>query len=214
MADVKHPILASDGWPFFLGGLFVFLVGFKYGLTWLMLLCLVYFIAGFLLFRDPYRTIPAIPYAVVSPVDGRVMAISVLKEGLLERRAIKLTIRIYKSGAYTTRSPCEGKILSLSDVDLGSRRVDTRGLWIRTDEMDDVVMQMRGEGVAKWYPAVCHVRFGERIGQGERVGLNRLASNCVLYLPETIKLDIAIGQRVKAGSSILAEFDHGQFEEE
>lgn len=217
MSDLKQPLLASDGWPFILGGVAVLGLAIHYNWWWLVLLCSLYFVLAVLLFRDPHREIPSIPLAVVSPVDGRVSEIRHVEEGLLLRPATVVSISIHKSGAYTTRSPTEGKVLSLTDIDSGSRAVETAGLWIRTDEDDDVVMLMKCDnsyGLSALYPAVSEVRLGERVGQGERVGFNRLAQTCTLYLPPDVVLEVAVGQKVYAGSTVLAEYYRESNEEE
>ncbi len=212
MAQTKHPILASDGWPFFFGGLLVLLFALKFQQWWLVILCALYFVAAFLLFRDPHRTVPSIPLAVVSPVDGTIEIIECLQDGLLKREALYLKIKLDKTGAYTTRSPTEGKIMSLSDAESGSRLIETHGLWVRTDEQDDVVMLLRGSGYKSLYPAVADIHYGERVGQGDRIGLNRLADYVELYLPAGVKLLVGLGDKVYAASSVLAEYQHQSLE--
>ena len=212
MAETKHPILASDGWPFFFGGLLVLLFALKYQQWWLVFLCGLYFATAFLLFRDPHREVPSIPLAVVSPVDGVVEIVECLQEGLLKRESLYLKIKLSKSGAYTTRSPTEGKIMSLNDAESGSRLVESHGLWVRTDENDDVVMLLRGSGYKSLYPAVADIRYGERVGQGDRIGLNRLADYVELYLPAGVKLLVGLNDKVYAASSVLAEYQHQTIE--
>src|SRR3569832_602463 len=45
-------------------------------------------------FRYPRRDIPALPLAIVSPVDGRVQTVSVLRDPDLGRDAIRLSLRL------------------------------------------------------------------------------------------------------------------------
>jgi len=212
MAKTKHPVLARDGWPFFFGGLLVLLFALKYEQWWLVILCGLYFISAFLLFRDPHREVPSIPLAVVSPVDGEVQIIECLQQGLLKRESLYVRIGLHKTGAYTTRSPTEGKIMSLSDAEAGSRQVESHGLWVRTDEDDDVVMLMRGSGYKSLYPAVADIHYGERVGQGDRIGLNRLADYVELYLPANVDLLVKLGDKVYAAASVLAEYKHQSIE--
>lgn len=214
MYELKHKILASDGWPFIISGLVVFIVALKFSFWFLALLCLIYFVAAFFLFRDPHRDIPSLPLAVVSPVDGIIKDIRHVEEGLLKRASAIITIDIHKSGAYTTRSPTEGKIMSLSDAEAGSRLIETAGLWIRTDENEDVVMLMKSSGISSLYPAKAHVGYGERIGQGERVGLNRLTQISELYLPDNARIVVEIGEKVLAGTTVLAKYYREGSEEE
>ncbi len=212
MTETKHPILASEGWPFFFGGLFVLLFAIKYRQWWLVALCVIYFIAAFLLFRDPHRELPSQALAVVSPVDGKVTEVKFLHQGLLKREALFLKIKLNKSGAYTTRSPTEGKVMSLSDAEAGSRLVESHGLWLRTDENDDVVMLLRGSGFKSLFPAIADISYGERVGIGDRIGLNRLASTLELYLPANVKLLVGLGDKVSAATTVLAEYQHQSIE--
>ena len=131
---------------------------------------------------------------------------------MLKREALYLRIKLNKSGAYTTRSPTEGKIMSLNDAESGSRLVETHGLWVRTDENDDVVMLLRGSGYKSLYPAVADISYGERVGQGDRIGLNRLADYAELYLAADVKLLVGLGDKVNAASSVLAEYQHKSIE--
>ena len=52
---------------------------------------------------------------------------------------------------------------------------------------------------------VSWVEPGEQVGKGERFGLIRFGSRMDLYLPETSRVQVKIGDRVKGGSSIIAE---------
>jgi len=214
MTEVRHPLVAPEGWKFIFLGLVLSLFSLKYGEWFLSLLCVFFLICSFLLFRDPYREIPSLPLAVLCPVDGVVSELSKQEEGLLLRESIKLVIRIHKSGAYTTRSPTEGKIMSLSDAEAGSRVIDTGGLWVRTDENDDVVLLMKGTGPLGAYPAIAEVRYGERIGQGERVGVNRLAQTAELYLPINANIKIKKGDKVTAAETVIAEYVRSNADEE
>jgi phosphatidylserine decarboxylase len=46
---------------------------------------------------------------------------------------------------------------------------------------------------------------GEQVEKGERFGLIRFGSRMDVYLPETSHVRVKIGDKVKGGSSILAE---------
>jgi len=124
----------------------------------------------------------------------------------LQRKTRYIKILIHKSGAYTTRSPTEGKIMSLSDAASGSRVIETGGLWVRTDEKDDVVLRMTGAGPLDIYPPCADVRYGERIGQGERIGVNRMAQFAELYLPMNTSLEVSLGEKIYAAESVLAQY--------
>ncbi len=159
-----------------------------------------------LVFRDPEREIPSSPLAIVAPVDGIVTDVSPTDRAHLDREAIRVEIKMNRLGAYAARSPTEGKVLSLKDqLSPGSRLLGEGGLWVRTHEDDDVVLMFRGPKFAR---PVAFIRYGERIGQGQRCAFTRLATHAEVYLPINSRIEIAAGDRVKAGSDIIATLVH------
>lgn len=207
MPRSQAPLIAREGIPFILAGVAAVIAGYHFfgwpgfaaGGTLLLLLILI--------FRDPYRVVPSVPLGVVSPVDGCVSRIETAARGVLDAEAICMTLHINNFGAYTVRSPVEGKVLSLSE----NGAPDTRppgisGLWVQTDDKDDVVLLFRGPPLIG-RPAA-FVRYGERIGQGQRCAFLRLARYADLYLPASSRMAVAVGDDVLSGSSLLATLIH------
>ena len=157
-----------------------------------------------LVFRDPHRHIPAAPLGVVSPVDGRVVTVGLADKGVLQGEAHRIVIRINSFGTYTARSPVEGKILDLNALAAGTV-VDypTNALWVQTDEGDDVVLQFHGYrfGLAPR----SFMRFGERLGQGQRCAYLRLTRFAEVHLPIDSKILVEPGQTVVAGADLIAK---------
>jgi phosphatidylserine decarboxylase len=48
------------------------------------------------------------------------------------------------------------------------------------------------------------VGVGERVGQGRRCGLRRLAREIELIVPAGWRVDVQLGQRVRSGQTLLA----------
>jgi phosphatidylserine decarboxylase len=124
------------------------------------------------IFRDPERDIPSIPMAIVSPADGRITVIETVLDPYLKRQSIHVAIQMSPYGVFTTRSPIEGKVLE--PPHLPSDVETPHGVWLKTDEDDDVVMVMN-KGRLNTGPR-CYIRFGERVGQGKRCGFIPLGS--------------------------------------
>lgn len=197
-------LIAREGYaPFLVVLVAVFLVwhfvSLKASLIFWLLAVLVIFI-----FRDPERDIPSIPLAVVSPADGKIIAIDTVQDPYLERQSIHVTVQMNPYGVFTTRSPVEGKVLEPPHLPVGVKT--PHGVWLKTDENDDVVMVMN-KGRLHTDPR-CYIRFGERIGQGKRCGFIPLGSRIDLYLPEESRLVVGVGDTVLAGSDVIAKLVH------
>ena len=122
------PRIASEGWAVaamaaaVLG--LVALVGTAAGhpLSLLPLLVGVGFVIWF--FRDPERTPPVDPRAVVSPADGRVIdAVPVTAPAPLGAPATRISIFMSPLDVHVNRSPVDGRILALEHTEIGRAHV-------------------------------------------------------------------------------------------
>jgi phosphatidylserine decarboxylase len=197
-------MICREGWPWLIGTLIAAGMIFRiWGLVWTIpALLLVGWL--FFLFRDPGRNVPPNPLAVVAPVDGRVVEVVRYRDGVLPGKWTRITIRTTHLGAYTVRSPIEGAILDVREQarDNDPARL-TCGLWVRSEEQDDVVLLFPGRRPR--FAPKAFVRYGERVGQGQRFAYLRLAPTAEVYLPVTAVVRVDAGDRVLAGSGILAE---------
>lgn len=172
-------------------------------LPWLALAALGVAVFSLALFRDPPRQIPSLPLAVVCPVDGVVESIDTIEaEG--QAGHVVIVLGIHRLGAWSIRAPVEGKVMGLR----GLRDGPQRGLWLRTDENDDVVTELRGPSRPYWFRPVAVVKTGERLGQGQRFGYRRMARQAFVHIYGDAKIGVTQGQRVKAGSDLLATLQH------
>ena len=207
MEGRRNPFIAREGLPFVLlaalaAGLALHYLGVAIGIAAGLL-----FFVLVLIFRDPRRGIPASPLGVVSPVDGQVIGVDLLDKGVLHGEAHRVQIRINSFGTYTARAPIEGKIMDLRSVN-GGDVVDyrTNALWIQTDEGDDVVLQFHGFRLG--LAPQSFVRFGERVGQGQRCAYLRLTRFAELHLPIESKILVKPGQVVVAGTDLIGKVPH------
>lgn len=208
-----HPIIAREGWPFIAGAVVIallaqFMAGWLWALPfWLIALFVLQF------FRDPPRIIPALAGAVVAPADGRIVAVDKVQDPYLPREALKVSVFMNVFNVHSNRSPVDGEIqnrwyfpgnflnASLPKASLENER---NALWIRTDGGQDVTCVQIAGLIAK--RIVCHVHSGEHLARGQRFGFIRFGSRVDVYLPLGTKINVAIGDKVYATQTILAEF--------
>jgi len=200
--------VASDGWPFLIVVLALLAGAVALSWWWLAAALLLPLTLLVLLFRDPPRRVPARPHAVLSPVDGRVLAVEQVEEGVMARPALRVVLRIDNLGAYAARSPIEGKVMELTDRRRSPAGLARRasGLWVRSDSGEDVVLLIRA------FPLLGHARafigYGERIGQGQPAAWLRIAREAEVFMPADARAHVACGERVRAGVTVLAELAH------
>lgn len=207
MRGRRNPFVAREGIPFLIGALITTVATWQLaGWTYATFPALIF--AWFMMvFRDPRRVIPAVPLGVVSPVDGTVVEVGLTDKGALNGDAHKIFIRVNSLGTYTSRCPVEGKIMDFRGAMADSAEAAVRsGLWVKTDEGDDVVLQFHGHrfGLAP----LAFLGYGERVGQGQRCAYLRLARLAEVQLPINGRLLVKEGQSVSAGVDVLAKLPH------
>jgi phosphatidylserine decarboxylase len=190
--------------PLALGGLAGLL-----GFDWLGYTCmaLTVFVASF--FRNPPRDIPGDERTVVSPADGRVIAVgeAELPDGTkVPRVAIFLSV----FNVHVNRSPVAGRVVDIERA--GTKflaafnpRVETENvrlaMTLETHNGERVrLVQITGLIARR---IVCHAQIGEWIQRGARYGLIRFGSRTDVYLPPGSELTVKKGQKVRGGSTEL-----------
>jgi phosphatidylserine decarboxylase len=162
-------------------------------------------------FRDPPRTVPDDPSAVVSPADGRIVVVERAHDPYLDREALKLSVFMNVFNAHSNRIPVDGEVVktwyhagtflnaSLAKSSLENERA---ALWIRTARGADVtVVQVAGLIARR---ILCYVKPGEHLRRGDRFGFIRFGSRVDVYLPLTALPKASVGDKLYAASSTLA----------
>lgn len=207
MEGRRNRLVAGEGIPFLLAmAILAGVVLYFWGALYFALPAAL-FVYLFLVFRDPKRQVPAVPLGVVSPTDGVVVDVGVTDKGVLNGESHRIVIRVNRLGTYTARCPIEGKIMDLHGEPLERTVTNaTNGLWVRSDEDDDVILQFRGYrfGLAP----LAFLRYGERVGQGQRCAYLRLTRHAEVQLPIASRVLVKAGQRVMAGADVLAKLPH------
>ncbi len=203
MIDRSKSFIAGEGVPVLLALGAVIAVLWYVGAYRYALLAAVLLAFALLLFRDPRREIAAAPLGIVSPVDGRIVDAGSIGEGVLGRKVHRIVIRVNPFGTYTARCPAEGKVMDLHcDRPEGAAASGAGGLWLRTDEGEDVLLRFCGHRFGLVPDAI--VGYGARVGQGQRCAYLRWTRLAHLELPAKGRVAVSRGQSVVAGSDVLA----------
>src|SRR5712692_1545284 len=208
----------ARGWPIAREGLpFLALAGVPTAAAWV----LGWTVAGALFgaaalftgwfFRNPPRRIPGEPNLIVSPGDGRVLAVAEEEEPrFLKARAVRVSIFLSPLDVHINRTPCAGlvkavayspgKFLVASQPDATLANEQVAALFATDAGHRVLCVQVAGYVARR---IVCWLTEGERVARGERYGLIRFGSRMDLYLPKETKMRIKTGDKVTGGESII-----------
>jgi len=164
-------------------------------------------------FRNPPRVVPQGPRLVVAPGDGTVIAIEEeFEPRFIKDRSIRISIFLNVFDVHINRVPCEGVIeevqyqpglfLVASKPD-ATLRNEQNALMIRTVQGVKVLCVQVAGLIAR--RIVCWISPGDQAMRGERFGLIRFGSRMDTFLPVGTVINVAVGDRVKGGETILGE---------
>lgn len=156
-------------------------------------------------FRDPDRPIPDGPVAV-SPADGKVVGI--IGDGA-ECTRISIFLNIFD--VHVNRSPIAGRIANV-EYTKGQFLVASRELASAQNERNTVTVADENTSVRFAQIAgliarriVFYKKPGDPVAKGERIGLIKFGSRVDIFFGPEWEIKVAAGQRVSAGSSVLAQ---------
>jgi phosphatidylserine decarboxylase len=212
LAHYPHPIIAREGWPF-LGGAVALALLVTFGAGWLWA-APVWLVALFVLqfFRDPPRDVPGDVRSVLSPADGRIVAIQPVRDPWLNRDVLKISVFMNVFNVHSNRSPVDGEVKQRwynpgkfvnADLDKASTENERNALHIRSTTGHDITCVQVAGLIAR--RILCYVEAGTQLARGQRYGFIRFGSRVDLYLPTDVRVKVTIGDKVRATSTILAE---------
>jgi phosphatidylserine decarboxylase len=210
-ARYPHPIIAREGWPFIaLAVAAAASVGLAAGWGWSAPFWLAaLFVLQF--FRDPPRAVPGDPRAVLSPADGRVVAVGRARDPYLEREALKISVFMNVFNVHSNRAPVDGTVRQRwyhpgrfvnAALDKASLENERNALWFRTRAGDDVTCVQIAGLIAR--RILCYVGEGAELERGQRFGFIRFGSRVDVYLPADAEPRAGLGDKVHAAESVLA----------
>jgi len=211
MPDYPHPIIASEGWAHLAIAVIVAGVATAFFGWWsLPLWLVVVFVLQF--FRDPPRAVPQGEGLVLCPADGRVLVVGDARDPYLGRDALKVSIFMNVFNVHSNRAPVAGAVREVvytaglfvnASFDKASTGNERNAVVLRTDAGTDVTCVQIAGLIAR--RILCYVKTGDRLEAGQRYGFIRFGSRVDVYLPPGSRARVAIGDKVKATSTVLAE---------
>lgn len=175
-----------------------------------VLLLLALWVAYF--FRDPERTGERGPRLVVSPADGKLIMITEVDEpSFIGGRAIRLSIFMNVFNVHVNRYPVDGVVKYVhynkgkffnAAAEKSSLENEQMSVGIETGRHRVLVRQIAGLIARR---IVTYSKLGEKVKQGDRMGIIRFGSRVDVFLPVESSLRAKVGDITVAGVTILAE---------
>ncbi len=206
-----HPIIAKEGWPFIILAIVVsviisFFSGFLAILCWLVTLFVIQF------FRDPARVIPEQENVVVCPADGRIVVVEKTIDPFRQQEALKISVFMNVFNVHSNRCPLEGTVQKVeyfagsflnAALDKASEQNERNAVLLKTEDGQEITFVQVAGLVAR--RILCYAKAGDALMRGERYGFIRFGSRVDVYLPVDAVPKVAIGDKVRATETILAE---------
>lgn len=211
--STNKPVLpiASEGFLVIAASAFVtvYLAALGLGLASLLFLAVTIFLVFF--FRDPERMIPEEAGAVVSPADGKIVEVKVVRDCEFAREELlKISVFMSVFNVHVNRVPIEGAVTNISynpgkffsaNLDKASEHNERNAVSLDLEDGRKVIVVQVAGLIAR--RIVCKIRQGDHLKRGERFGMICFGSRLDVYLPSDTKPAVCVGDKVFAGTSIL-----------
>ena len=207
--DYKWTVSAQGYQPILVSFLICWLGTAFFGVSILSILLLITFLLIVHFFRDPERIIPNTD-GIISPADGKVIAVDTVKEDEFTNSEMKrICIFLSVFDCHIARSPVssevvetkyfEGKFKFANSLEC----IENERLYmhLKTEDNRDVVLILFAGFIAR--RIVPYVSRTSILKIGQRIGIIKFGSRIDIYVPTNYATELKAGDEVVAGESIL-----------
>ena len=163
-------------------------------------------------FRDPERMGERGKQLVIAPADGKIVQIAEVDEpAFLQSKAQRISIFMNVFNVHVNRYPVSGTVQYVhynkgkfinAAADKASLENEQSSVGIETESNRILVRQIAGLIARR---IVTYSKVGERVNQGDRMGIIRFGSRVDVFLPLGAKIRVKVGQTTIAGVTVVGE---------
>ncbi len=174
-------------------------------------LILTLFFAFF--FRDPEREVPEGENLVLAPADGRIISLNGFSDNeYLKSSGTKMSIFLSLWDPHVNRNPISGVVKNLkynpgkfhpAFKETASWENEQTEIWLENERVRILMRQIAGVLARR---VICRFKTGDKILAGEKFGMIRFGSRVDLFLPENVKIEVDLNEKVKAGETIIGRY--------
>ncbi|MDI6714591.1 MAG: phosphatidylserine decarboxylase family protein [Thermodesulfovibrio sp.] len=195
--------------PYIAGGLFLSSFFYLLRLEPLAIVCFGLCLFFLYFFRDPERIPPADPHAVVSPADGKIISIN-QNSSLCGENYTEISIFMSPFDVHVNRVPFDGVVKEIIHTpgkffsafkEKAYRENENIKITFETPYGVITVRQVAGFIARR---SVCWLKEGQTLKKGDRLGMIKFSSRVDICLPSSFKIQVKVGDKVKAGKTVIA----------
>jgi len=163
-------------------------------------------------FRDPERTGARGDRIVIAPADGKVVMITEVDEpAFVHGRATRVSIFMNVFNVHVNRYPVSGTVKYVhrnpgkfmnAAAEASSLENEQTSVGLESGGQRILVRQIAGLIARRIHT---YSREGERVEQGERMGIIRFGSRVDVFVPPTSRVQVKVGEMTVAGTTVIAE---------
>jgi len=202
---------AKEGYPFIIFFAAITVVSAIIRFNYVTAVALILTMFMFYFFRDPERITPLDVNAFISPADGKIILITeATEEEMLNETRQKISIFMSPLNVHVNRVPSDGTVRDVKHVpgkfisafkDDAAKYNEHISMLYETAHGNVVIKQIAGYVARR---AVCRVKPGDKLRQGQRYGIIKFSSRLDVFLPLDAEIKVKLNDKVKAGETVLA----------
>ncbi len=178
---------------------------------WGYIICGILFLFSLNFFRDPKRRIPDGDDIIISPADGKVVRIEKIEDkayGEMINVSIFLNVfnvhvnRVPFTGTVTQTTYKSGKFLAAFDHKASDENEQAITVFDST-KGTIIVKQIAGLIARRIH---CYAKKSLLMKKGNRLGFIMFGSRTDLLIPDTVNLNVKIGDKVKGNETVIGSF--------
>jgi phosphatidylserine decarboxylase len=164
-------------------------------------------------FRDPERTGERGNQLVIAPADGKIVQIAEVDEpAFVQSKARRISIFMNVFNVHVNRYPVSGTVKYVhynkgkfinAAADKASLENEQSSVGIETEAGYRILVRQIAGLIAR--RIVTYSKAGEKVNQGDRLGIIRFGSRVDVFIPPDAKVRVQVGQITVAGVTVLAE---------
>lgn len=180
----------------------------------LAVLSVGFFLAVTSFFRNPTRVTPLNNNQAIAPADGKVVVIEETEEPeYFKDKRLQVSIFMSPANVHLNRNPISG-VVKYARYHKGlylvawhpksSTENERNTIVVGNSKREVLVRQIAGKVARK---IVCYIKAGDNVTQGQEFGFIKFGSRVDLFFPIGTKVTTKIGDMVRGGETVIAEFE-------